>query len=92
MATVPHIVPVNDMPKSDTVELNIGYPCIRLMEKSAQAFDKAASDCMVRILTFKHSIYWARNVHSKNTIYIDGYNCIGTLRLGQTSFSAGRVV
>lgn len=47
MATVPRIVPTNNMPKSDAIELNIGYPCIRLLEKSAQAFDKAASDCMV---------------------------------------------
>ena len=47
MATVP-IVPFNNIPPLDEFWLNSGYPCNALMEKSAQAFAKAASDCMVR--------------------------------------------
>ena len=53
MATVP-IVPFNDIPLLDEFRLSSGYPCIALMEKSAKAFAKAASDCMVsasRVIT-----------------------------------------
>jgi len=52
MATVPSIVVFNDMPPVDEFWLNSGYPGIELMEKSAQAFGKATSDCMVSGYTF----------------------------------------
>lgn len=48
MAAVPRLVIFNNMPGSDEMQLSSGYPCVPLLEKSAQAFDKAASDCMVR--------------------------------------------
>lgn len=48
MAGVPTIVPFNEIPDSDVIKLNSGYPSAQLLEKSAQAFDKAASECMVR--------------------------------------------
>ena len=44
---VPPIIPFNDMPPLDEFHLSSGYPGFALIEKSAQAFDKAASDCMV---------------------------------------------
>ena len=43
------MVPFNDLPPLDEFRLSSGYPRIELMEKSAQAFDKAASDCMVSV-------------------------------------------
>lgn len=49
MAHVPRLVPFNDVPPLDKFKLSSGYPSIRLVEKSAQAFDKAASDCMVSV-------------------------------------------
>ena len=55
MATVPRIVPFNDAPSLDEFQLSSGYPGVELIEKSAQAFDKAASDCMVR--WFNHRLY-----------------------------------
>ena len=48
MADVSPIIPFNDTPKLDEYRLSSGYPGIALLEKSAQAFDKAASVCMVR--------------------------------------------
>lgn len=48
MADISTIIPFNDAPNLDEFQLSSGYPGNSLMEKSAQAFDKAASDCMVR--------------------------------------------
>ena len=65
MATVPSIVVFNDMPPVDEFWLNSGYPGIELMEKSAQAFDKATSDCMVSGYTFNR-------LRGQSTRYLTG--------------------
>ena len=44
---VPPMIPFNDIPPLDEFQLSSGYPGFALIEKSAQAFDKASSDCMV---------------------------------------------
>lgn len=46
MAVVPCLVPFNAAPNLDEFKLSSGYPGVQLLEKSAQAFNKAASHCM----------------------------------------------
>lgn len=65
----PTIVPFNDTPKLDEYRLSSGYPGIPLLEKSAQAFDKAASVCMVRrhalLLAATRALHCTYGINSK---------------------------